>query len=327
MDPSDDNAALATPSAIAPLRTAWIIPVVLAPLIFWGNPLAAILAGAALSLAINRTLVNDANRVGKLALQVAIVLLGFNLDAGNMWHVTQDYAGIIVTYVLLTFGAGIALGRILKVDRLLAVLIAAGTAICGGTAIATLGPILKARGDQIALALGIVFFLNMIALVGFPVVGHWLHMSQFQFGFWSAVAVHDTSSVVATAAVYGQEAAQVATTLKLGRTLWIIPLLLTFSLLTGAKGARIRIPAFIVLFVLASIVGSLARAHLSLPAFLFDSAQYTSKALIVVALFFIGLEVNRDTVRNLHGRVVWQALLLWAAVVPLTLLVALRYAH
>jgi len=312
--------------SLTPNWSLWAVLSALVPLILWGNPLLAILLGVGLSIGLNRPLVNGASRYGKLALQTAIVLLGFNLDALNMWEVSRDYAGLIALYVILTLGAGIALGRLFGADGNLTRLIAAGTAICGGTAIATLSPILKARADQMAVALTIVFFLNMIALMTFPLVGGWLGMTQEQFGVWSALAVHDTSSVVATAAAYGQQAAEVATTLKLGRTVWLIPLILAFSLLSGAKGAKIPIPGFIVLFILASIIGSAVRAYLGLPQILSGGAQYASKALIVVALFFIGLECTRDTVRNLHGRVVWVALVLWAVAVPSTLLIALTFA-
>jgi len=319
-----------TLTAASPLsasnRAVWIIPAALLPLIIWGNPLLAILVAAGLSLTLKRVLINDASLYGTLTLQTAIVLLGVNLDAREMWQVSQDFAGLIALYVVLTLGAGIALGRILNVDGILTRLIAAGTAICGGTAIATLSPILKARPDQMALALTIVFFLNMVALLTFPLVGEWLSMTQTQFGVWAALAVHDTSSVVATAAIYGQQAAEVATTVKLGRTLWLIPLTLVFSLLSRTGTTRIRIPGFIGLFILASVLGSLARAYSAVPQIVFDGVQYASRALIVVALFFIGLEFTRETLRNLRGGVVCQALLLWATIVPLTLWVALRYA-
>jgi len=326
MQEDDHTTRAATLPSSSPHWILWAVPVAMLLLVLLSNPLAAILAGAGLSLTLNRPVVQNASRYGKLALQTAIVLLGFNLDTQNMWEVSRDYAGLIALYVLTTLGVGIALGRLLKVNDILGRLIAAGTAICGATAIATLSPILKARADQMALALTIVFFLNMIALMAFPVVGEWLGMSQTQFGIWSALAVHDTSSVVATAAVYGREAAEVATTLKLGRTLWLIPLILMFSLLSGARGAKIRIPGFIVLFILASIIGSLSRAYLSVPPLVFDGAQYASKALIVIALFFIGLECTRETLQYLHGRVVWLGLALWAGVVPLTLLLALNVA-
>ena len=325
---SDSKDRTVTTAAAAPPGlplVVWVIPLLLAALIVWGNPLSAIAVGAALSLAADRPLLKSASRWGKLALQTAIVLLGLNLDARNLWQVSQAYAGLIALYVLLTLGAGIVLGRLFKVELTLTRLIAAGTAICGGTAIASLGPVLKARADQIALALAIVFLLNMVALVVFPLIGRALDMTQAEFGLWAALAVHDTSSVVATATVYGPEAARVATTLKLGRTLWLIPLLLAFSILAGGRGAKIRIPLFIGLFVLASIAGSVAQAYWDVSAGVFGLAQQASRALIVVALFFIGLEFTRDALRNLHGRVFWQALGLWAAVVPLTLWLALHY--
>lgn len=304
----------------------WAIPALLVGLIWLNNPLAAILTGAVLSLTIDRPALKRSSLYGKLGLQSAIVLLGFNLDAQTMWQVSRDYAALIAVYVLGTLAVGIGLGRLFKVDHVLARLISAGTAICGGTAIATLSPILKARGDQMAMALAIVFTLNMVALVVFPLIGTALDMTQVQFGVWSALAVHDTSSVVATAAVYGEEAAAVAATLKLGRTLWLIPFVLAFSIAVGAKGTKIRIPAFILLFILASIAGSLARVQLGVPPAVFAAAQLASKALIVVALFFIGLECTRTSVRQLRGRVVWLAVLLWSVVVPLTLLVALNVA-
>lgn len=327
MNDGVNNAALNPARPFASVTWAlWTIPLALVPLVYWGSPLLAILTGTGLSLAINRPLLAQAPLCGKLALQTAIVLLGLNLDAENMWQVSQNHAGLIALYVILTFGIGIALGYLFGVDRLLTRLIAAGTAICGGTAIVTLSPVIKARGDQVALALMIVFCLNMVALLTFPSVGEWLGMTQTQFGTWTALAVHDTSSVVATAAVYGQQAAEVATTLKLGRTLWLIPLILVFSLLSGSGFVKIRIPGFIVLFILASTAGTLIRTYLTVPQIAFDGAQYASKALIVVALFFIGLECTRQTIRNLHGRVLWLALALWAAVVPLTLLAALSFA-
>jgi uncharacterized integral membrane protein (TIGR00698 family) len=326
MTKRDDSDTITTVPPLAPTNWAiWLVPAALIPLIVWGNPLSAILVGAGISLSLNRSVIANASHYGKLALQTAIVLLGANLDAASMWQMSQDYAGLTALYVLITLGAGLLLGRLLKIDQILNRLIAAGTAICGGTAIATLSPILKARADQLALALTIVFCLNMVAILTFPVVGNWLDMTETQFGVWAALAVHDTSSVMATAAVYGDHATEVATTVKLGRTLWLIPITLAFSLFSGVGGAKIRIPGFIALFILASILGSVAKAYAVLPPILFDGIKFASQALIVVALFFIGLEFTRETFRNLRGRVVSYALLLWATVVPLTLWVALRF--
>ena len=303
----------------------WLIPLILVPLIFWGTPLSAILVGTGLSLALNRPLVGDGNKISGLALQSAIVLLGFTLNAVNLWQTSQDFAGIIAAYVLVSLVAGIVLGKLLRVDNVLTQLIAAGTSICGGTAIAALGPVLKAKADQMALALAIVFFLNMIALLTFPLIGNWLGMSQTQFGMWVALAIHDTSSVLATADTYGQEAVEVAATLKLGRTLWLIPLILGFNILSSTGMTRIRLPGFIAAFVLASVLGSVLRNYSATPDILFEIAQQLSKALIVSALFFIGLECTRETTKKLRGKVIWLAVLLWAGVIPVTLLIALNH--
>ena len=182
MPEREDDAAVATIRPASTDWTLWLIPVALVPLILWGNPLLAIITGAGLSLTLDRPLVKDASRYGNFALQTAIVLLGFNLSAQNMWEVSRDYAGLIALYVLLTLGAGMLLGHLMGVDGILTRLISTGNAICGATAIATLSPILKARAEQLAVALAIVFTLNMVALITFPVVGHWLDMTQAQFG-------------------------------------------------------------------------------------------------------------------------------------------------
>ena len=303
----------------------WLIPLILVPLIFLGTPLLAILIGASLSLILNRPLIGDGNKVSTLALQSAIVLLGFTLDVLNLWEISQDFAGIIAVYVLVSLVAGIVLGKLLRVDSVLTQLIAVGTSICGGTAIAALGPVLKARADQIALALTIVFFLNMIAILAFPLIGNWLGMSQAQFGMWAALAIHDTSSVLAAADIYGQRAVEVAATLKLGRTLWLIPLILGFNILSSTEMTRIRLPGFVAAFVLASILGSVLRSYVATPDILFEVAQQLSKALIISALFFIGLECTRETTKKLRGRVIWLAVLLWAGVVPVTLLISLNH--
>ena len=195
-------------------------------------------------------------------------------------------------------------------------LIASGTAICGGTTIASLSPVIQARPEQTGVALALVFLLNALALFTFPAIGEYLALTQEQFGVWAALAIHDTSSVVATSALYGEEAAMVATTVKLGRTLWLIPLLLVFSILQHQGSAKLRIPLFIVLFILTACTGSVV----SLPAAVVGTASTASKMLLIVALFFIGTEISRETLRGLRGTVLVHGLLLWALVVPLTLL-------
>ena len=292
-----------------------IVILALAALVVWANPAIALLTGAALTMAANRALVSGGHTIGKYMLQAAIVLLGLKLDITALWQTSADYAGLIAIYVIGALLIGLGIARWLGVDRIPGTLIAAGTAICGGTTIATIAPILRAPPAQIGLTLAIVFLLNAFALLTFPAVGEWIGLSQTEFGVWAALAIHDTSSVVATAALYGDQAADVATTLKLGRTLWLIPLVLAVSTMERTQDAKLRVPGFILLFIGASAIGSIV----GVPDGVTALAASGSKALLIGALFFVGTEITRTTLTQLRGRVVWQALLLWALVVPATL--------
>ena len=289
-------------------------------LVYLGNPAFALLAGTLLSLIFNWQLFPGGSLWGRYFLQTAIVLLGLKLNMADMWQINIEYTRFVAAYVIATVSLGLLLGRLFGVDRVSNTLMASGTGICGGTAIATLAPIINARTEQVGVALAIVFLLNGLALFTFPQVGHHLNLSQQQFGVWAALAIHDTSSVVATAALYGEEALAVATTVKLGRTLWLIPLIIGLSLLQGRGEVKVRIPGFILLFVLASIAGSV----LPLPPAVPLMASLGSKVLLVAALFLMGTGVSRQTLRLLRGRVLWQAFGLWALVVPVSLL-AVRY--
>lgn len=289
------------------------------PWLLWlGNPAFALLAGVGLTLAFDRPLLAQSSLYSKYLLQAAIVMLGLKLNMADLWRINADYSAYVAVYVLSAIGFGLLLGKLLGVEHISSTLIAAGTGICGGTTIATLAPIIKASAEQVGVALAIVFLLNAVALLTFPFVGDYFHLSQTQFGVWAALAIHDTSSVVATAAVYGDQAANVATTVKLGRTLWLIPLVVVASLVAGRGNpddVKVRLPGFILLFILASVLGSV----LPMPGCLPAAASTVSKCLLVLALLLIGSEISRQTLRQLRGRVLVQALLLWLLVVPLTL--------
>jgi len=295
---------------------------VLPPLVAFGNPAVALLVGGAIALTFNRAPLAKGSLYGKYCLQTAIVLLGFRLNLETVWYLSASYTWGVALFVIGTLGLGLVYGLLLRVDKVPGQLIAAGTAICGGTTIASLSPVIGAKPHETAVTLGLIFLLNVIALFVFPFIGHWFELSQLEFGLWSALAIHDTSSVVATAAIYGQEAADVATTIKLGRTLWLIPLILGASLLAREEGARLRVPVFILLFLLATALGSL----LPVPSILLQGASITSKALLVCALFLVGTELTRATLRRIRGPTLWQGLLLWLTVAPLSLL-AIRLLH
>ena len=291
----------------------------LAPvLIFFGNPALAFLVAAAISLWTNRTLIAKASGYSKYALQTAIVLLGFSMNANNLLALSVDYAAIVSLYVVITLFFGLFIGWLIKQESVDSKLISTGTAICGGTAIASLSPILRASPGQTGMTLALVFVLNAVALLSFPYAGHWLELTQTQFGVWTALAIHDTSSVVATAAIYGEEAAQVATTLKLGRTLWLVPVLLVFSMIEGSKDDKkqfVTVPNFIFLFVGASIIASYA----NLPAALIETSSIVSKALLVAALFLVGIATTRENLKQLNRKHLLQGLTIWIIVVIATL--------
>ncbi len=314
---------LALQFATSNLRAGTVLSVLLLPgLVYLGNPAVALMVAAFIALALNKPLIQGASVCGQYSLQAAIVLLGLGLDTGYLLELSRDFAAVIGIYVLLTLALGLLLGRLVKNEPASSKLLSAGTAICGGTAIASLSAVVNARSDQTGMAMALVFLMNAIALVTFPVIGEFLSLTEVQFGIWVSMAIHDTSSVVATAAIYGDEAAKVATTLKLGRTLWLVPLMLAFSLYEKAPQAKLRIPGFILLFVAASLLSSLVQ----LPTLISDAASICSKSLLVIALFCVGSEFTRETLKSFNGAVLAQGLLLWALVIPITLLVCLQFA-
>lgn len=291
-----------------------ITAVVLPMLIYVGNPAVALLVGSALSLLTNAKIVPGSDKLGKYALQTAIILLGLKLNAAMLIQISADYSLMVTFYVLATLAVGFTIGRLLRNDDISNQLISSGTAICGGTTIASLSPIIHARPDQTAVALTVVFLLNALALFTYPYIGEFLQLTQEQFGVWCALSIHDTSSVVATALLYGEDAGAVATTLKLGRTLWLIPLLVVASVM-ARQDARVQVPIFVLLFILSAMLGS----FLDLPAWLTTSAGSTSKALLVLALYCIGTDISRTTVRELRGATLVQGIALWLIAAPATL--------
>ena len=298
-----------------------VVAVALIVLAVLGNPALALVTGMVLSLTLNRAPIAAGNRLSKYLLQTAIVLLGFKLNAEHMLDITGTYALPIASFVCVTGAVGCALGWLFRNEKETNALVSGGTAICGGTAIATLSPVIGARPEQTGAALCIVFLLNAVALVTFPTIGHWLELSQEQFGVWAALAIHDTSSVVATAQIYGEEAATVATTVKIGRTLWLIPLVVIASLYVGAGQSKIRIPGFVFAFIAASVLGS----WLELEATLTSLIGCGTSVLLVSALFFIGCEITRETMRGLRVGVVLHAVTLWLLAIPTVLLGVLTW--
>ena len=303
------------PDFTSDLKPKLLIAVALVPLVYMGNPALALLAGLTISITLDRSPIARGSTYGKYLLQTAIVLLGLKLNAAQLLDISGTYALPIAGFVCVTSVIGLLLGWFIRSDRSTNALISSGTAICGGTAIATLSPIIAARPEQTGAVLCVVFLLNAVALITFPAIGTWLNLSQEQFGVWAALAIHDTSSVVATAQMYGTKAAEIATTVKIGRTLWLIPLIVIASLVVGAQQSKIRIPNFVFVFVGASLLGSWV--GLSIPATML--VDDIASALLVVALFFVGTEITRQTLKSLRLTTVLHGVALWLLVIPVVL--------
>ena len=251
----------------------------------------------------------ESKRLAKFLLQASVVALGFGMNLHEILHAGRSgflYTAASITAAMLL---GLGFGYLLHVGKTPAFLISAGTAICGGSAIAAVGPIADASEEEMAVSLGTVFILNSIALFLFPLIGYALHMTQSQFGLWAALAIHDTSSVVGATAKYGATALAVGTTIKLARALWIVPLSFVTAVILKSK-ARIRWPWFILLFCLAALLNTL------LPAFkpAFGVLNHLGKIGLTVTLFLIGTGLNKETLKQVGVRPLLQGLALWIIV-------------
>ena len=302
--------------------TKWLVALIaLAGAIWVGHPALALLVGTTVSLALAPSVPTYIDHAGKVCLKAAIVVLGFTLNIEVLWQTSSEYAGLIVAFVACTLVAGLLIGRLIRVDEDQSRLLSTGTAICGGTAIVTLAPIIRARPESVAICIGIVFILNAVAILVLPWLGGHLQMTQDQFGVWVALAIHDTSSVVGAASIFGDRALEVATTVKLVRTLLLVPVALAAGVLMRQSETKLRIPLFLGLFVAASLVGSLLQP----PVEVIAHVKSASRFLLIVALFFIGMEIRRATIASLNGRAVWLSLLLWSLLLPVTLIAAMAW--
>jgi len=242
-----------------------------------------------------------------LLLKVAVVGLGFGMNVYSALAAGKEGFVLTIFSIFLTLILGFGIGKIFKIDKKISYLISSGTAICGGSAIAAVSPVIDADEKQISVALGIVFILNSVALLIFPPIGHALGLSQVDFGLWSAIAIHDTSSVVGAAAKYGDEALEVATTVKLARALWVIPIAFLSTMLFKNKGSKVKIPYFIGLFVLAMLANSYIPFIQPLGPYIVE----LSKAALTLTLFLIGTSLSFRTVKNVGAKPFIEGVLLW----------------
>jgi uncharacterized integral membrane protein (TIGR00698 family) len=278
------------------------------------SPPFALLGGLVFGLAVAHPFNLESRRLSKFLLQASVVALGFGMNLHQVLEAGRSgflYTAVSITAVMFL---GLGFGYLLSVGKKSAFLISAGTAICGGSAIAAVGPIADASEEEMAVSLGSVFILNSVALFLFPVVGYAFHMTQSQFGLWSALAIHDTSSVVGATAKYGPTALAIGTTVKLARALWIVPLSLVTAITLKSK-ARIQWPWFILFFCLAALLNT------TLPAFApaFSILNRLGKIGLTVTLFLIGTGLNKETLKQVGIRPLVQGLVLWIIVGTVTL--------
>lgn len=290
----------------------WDLPVISAP--------AALLLGLVFAFCFKNPCPRFNKKTSKYLLQVAVVLLGFNMNINESLRSGSDGMMFTIASVTGVMVLGVLFGYWLHINRKTSYLISSGTAICGGSAIAAVGPVLKANENEMAVSLGVIFILNSIALFIFPPLGRMIGMSDTQFGTWAAIAIHDTSSVVGAGGAYSEAALQVATLIKLTRALWIIPLAFVTMFIFRDKNSKVSIPWFIFLFVIAMVVNT----YCSLPGSLTSILVWIAKRGMVVTLFLIGASLSVSMVKKVGIKPLVLAIALWIVIGVTSLFVVLE---
>ncbi|WP_158979139.1 YeiH family protein [Cellulophaga sp. L1A9] len=291
-------------AVLAPLL---FISILIAAMLGFINSPTALFLGFTFSLLFKNPIKKYSQNAIQILLKVSIIGLGFGMYIKDTLATSKEGLGLTFFSIVLTVSLGFLLTRLLKIEVKLGHLITSGTSICGGSAIAAISPVIRANGKTISVALGVVFTLNAIALFIFPALGHLFGLNQHQFGLWCAIAIHDTSSVVGAALGYGDEALRIATTVKLSRTLWIIPLSVLSMFVFKTKGERIKIPYFILLFLIAIVVNSY---HL-LPEVATHSIVSLSKKLLILTLFLVGTSISIKDLKATGYKPILLAFCLW----------------
>jgi uncharacterized integral membrane protein (TIGR00698 family) len=273
------------------------------------SPPIALTAGILFGLSVPHPLPADSRDLSRFLLQASVVALGFGMNLHEV--IKAGRSGFLYTALGISFAliVGLALGKLLRVRGKSSFLITAGTAICGGSAIAAVGPIIEADEQEMAVSLGTVFILNSVALVIFPLIGWALHMTEPQFGLWAALAIHDTSSVVGAASKYGPAALVVGTTVKLARALWIVPLALVTAAVKRSR-TRVKLPWFILFFCLAAVVNTYVPSASHLNKSFFTLGRFG----LTATLFLIGTSISWAALKEVGWRPLAQGILLWMAV-------------
>ena len=251
-------------------------------------------------------------RVSTIPLQIGVVILGLTIGLKSAFDIGNNYFGWITLFVFLSFFGGLVISRILNLDKNISILIASGAAICGGTAIAAIAPIIKAKQSDLILALTIIFIFNLVALIFFPYIGSFLSMNSIEFGSFVALAVHDTSSVIGTALEYSSESVEVAATLKVARTLWLIPLIILLNFLYKEDNGKSKYPIFVFFFILAVLINTTGIIDYETELTL----KILSKSILMIGLFCIGTQTTLIDFKSLNLKPFALGFILWLLAIP-----------
>lgn len=278
----------------------------------WVTPPVTLFLGLLFALVCGQAYPTFNKKCSKMLLQYSVVGLGFGMNLQESLASGSEGMTFTIVSVFGTLAIGWLIGRkMLGVDRNTSYLISSGTAICGGSAIAAVGPVLKAKDSEMSVALGTVFILNAVALFIFPSIGHALGMDDRQFGTWAAIAIHDTSSVVGAGAAFSEEALEIATTIKLTRALWIIPVALLTSFIFKSEGKKLSIPWFILFFVVAMVVNTYLLDGIPVVG---ETINGIARKFLTITMFFIGASLSLDVLKHVGVKSLLQGVLLWAVI-------------
>jgi uncharacterized integral membrane protein (TIGR00698 family) len=294
----------------APLRRVLFIVLLIFCLTPWATPPIALALGLALGLTLGNPFARQTSKPTRYLLQTSVVLLGFGMNIHAV--IAAGRTGFLFTVATIagTLALGFAVGALMRINRRVSHLIASGTAICGGSAIAAVGPVIGATDEEMSVSLGTIFILNSAALFLFPIIGKQLAMTQTQFGVWAAIAIHDTSSVVGAAARFGSAALQIATTVKLSRALWIVPVTFGTAIAFSRGRARITVPWFILWFIVAALV----RTWTPAPDALWSALTLAGRVGLTVTLFLIGAGLSRASIAKVGARPLLLGVALWIVI-------------
>jgi len=298
----------------------YFFALVLLSLSLWiGNSAISLFLGISLALICKVPDNFFTKKYGSIILQTGIVFLGGSLSLGTVYETNTDFFLWICLYVILAFAYVIFLGKLMGISERLSFLLASGTAVCGGTAIASVAPSIKAKPEEVSTALTIVFILNAIAVLCFPLANEYLGLTERQFGAWAALAIHDTASVVGAASSVGEISVEIAATLKVARTIWIVPLVIISAWLYRSKNEGFGLPLFVIFFILAALLNSVLEPNQEITNYL----KLINRVCLLTGLFCIGTQISIENLKAVRFKPVILATSVWALIIPTSLLLVI----